>query len=182
MDLDNAKTWIGSLILLIIIASIGAIIIVELIPSMKSSTIVNNQTLTGLTAGTPYQLVSGTNDFPADLSVTFLTNNTEGSHYSQNSTQWFVNSTYGQITILSTIIADNPIGAAGVETVANTNFNVTYTYSSENIQTSILTNGTLTLRNVTKQIPTLGIIMGVLLIISAVVAMTVYFGRKTGYA
>lgn len=48
-------------------------------------------------------------------------------------------------------------------------------------QTDVVDNGTLAIANVTKQLPTVGIIVGVMLIIGAVVLMAVYFGKRGGY-
>lgn len=48
-------------------------------------------------------------------------------------------------------------------------------------QQAVVDNGTLAISNVTKQLPTVGIIVGVTLIIGAVVLIAVYFGRRGGY-
>ncbi len=181
VKLDEAKTVIMAVTLLVILAAIGVLILQELQGTMKSSTTINNQTLSGLTSGTPYTIVTGTDDFPADLSAS-VTNETSGGTYAQNDTQWYVNSTYGTIVILDTAVVSDPIEAAGPDVVATTGYNVTYSYSHGNTKTDTITNATLGISNLTKQLPTLGIIFGGLLIIGAVFLMALYFGKKSGYA
>lgn len=177
VKIDEARTWIGAVVLLIIMAAIGVLIQSELYGSMKDSATTTNETTTSLTAGTPYSLVTGDTDFPADLSVTKVTNETNGVPYPENASNWHYNTTLGSITILSTVCSDEA-GASCSEDFSNTNFNVTYSYTPGAIKTDVLKNGTLSISNVTKQMPTIGIIMGVLLIIGAVMLIAKYFGSR----
>ena len=68
-------------------------------------------------------------------------------------------------------------GAVGVLVLSE--FRSTLT---EGAQTAVVDNGTAAIANITKQLPTLGIIVGVLLIVSAVVLIAMYFGKRSGYA
>ena len=52
---------------------------------------------------------------------------------------------------------------------------------SAGTQQDVVDNGTLAIANVTKQLPTVGIIVGVLLIVGAVVLIARYFGTRQGY-
>ena len=175
MELENAQNWIGALVFLVILAAIGVLILHELQTTMKSTTSIENETFTSFTAGTPKTLVSGSDDFPADLSIDRIQNATSGALYLENNTNFVVNSTYGELVILATIISEE---GNNVEVVATTDFNVSYTYSHGNTKTDVITNSTLGITNVTDQLPTVGIIVGVLLIIGAVVLIALYFGRK----
>jgi len=55
------------------------------------------------------------------------------------------------------------------------------TLEENSTQWTVTQNGTTAIANVTKQLPTVGIIVGVLLIVGAVVLIARYFGTRQGY-
>jgi len=153
----------------------------ELSGTMNDSASKSNETITSVTAGTPYFLPGigiADMDFPAELSISAVVNQSNGIPFPENGTNWHYNSTFGSITLLATICSAEGTPTDCVEDVANTGFNITYSYASGGTKVDTLKNSTVSIRNITKQLPTVGIIIGVLLILGAVVMMARYFGGK----
>ena len=72
------------------------------------------------------------------------------------------------------------LSAIGVLVLEEINMSATWNYEKDTAAT-VIHNATAGIANVTKQLPTVGIIVGVLLIVGAVVMIAVYFGRRTDY-
>ena len=64
---------------------------------------------------------------------------------------------------------------ASVGVLVLSEFRTTLTTGS---QTAVVDNGTEAIANVIKQLPTVGIIVGVMLILAAVVVIAMYFGKR----
>lgn len=175
MKLDEAKSIVMTVVLLIILAAIGVLVLKELMTDLKTSGTATNLAYTG--AGTPNDLIeTGNYDFPADIGG-MACGNSSGANETLNSGNWTLDSTYGTINFTVGTVS----GDIGVEAVNNV-FSCNYTFTTGNLKTDTITNATLGISNLTKQVPTFGIIIGILLIIGAVFLMALYFGKRSGYA
>ena len=70
---------------------------------------------------------------------------------------------------------------AAVGVLILTELNEGATWTNESIEASVIYNATAGIGNVTKQLPTLGIIVGVLLIVGAGILIAMYFGKRSDY-
>jgi len=166
-----------------ILAAVGILINAE----MKSSTdttssfSVVNETVTIAAAGVDLAKLS----LSAPSSILY-TNTSEGVDVNLNSSIIIINTTGvtdgDQAATYTAYLDDAAIEATGVSW-EGVYINISYSGTDYNQAGNALLNSTYGIANVTKQMPTVGTVIGVLLIVSAVVGLVgvfSYFRRKDG--
>lgn len=168
--LREAPGYIWIFVIVGIMGGLGILILTEFQESLTSSvkTAVNNETIT-ITDNNTIATFAHTNIPFGNYTGVTVTNETESDAiYSDN---WIIND-YGIFMGVNTTHAGSWDGV---------NINVTYTFEAYNTQGNVIQNSTLGVANVTKQLPTVGIVVGVSLIIGILVLLMIFIGRPRTY-
>lgn len=166
-DFDNARMWISLIVLTGLLLSIGVIVISEIGTGELSTNSTENLTVDGWTTSANFSISE--NDragFELDTGSVRVYNITGGGLYTA-STDYIA---YSSGT-LSWVNSTDDTG----------DLNLTFTYKySGTVESSTFENSTLSLSNFSRQLPTVGTVLGVLLIIIVVVILAGYmFSKKT---
>lgn len=160
VSLQEAPNLIWILVVIGMVAALGALILTEFSNSMDSTatTTFNNETQTVVDASTLVVFSNSNQDF-GNYSYVYVTNASDGIP---------LPSTNYSITYAGLIMQSGEFNGDNV--------NVTYTQKYYNTAGNVMANSTMGLVNMTKQLPTVGIVIGVALVIGIVVSLLVYFG------
>ena len=162
VDLDKVQNYIWIFALIGIIAGVAVLINTEFLTTLPDSSVkftVSNESLTIVDAET-LAILTNSNDPFGNYSGVSVTNATAGEYI-----------TVGNYSITSRGI----IMQSGEY---NATVNVTYIFERYTTQGNILQNSTLGIANITKQLPTVGTVIGVSLIVAVVVTLFFFFRGK----
>jgi hypothetical protein len=162
----------GGLLLIILglVLSIGAKISTDTKTNSATdsvTTLIYNETITSTLHGTTYPLShTGDVESPANIASVIVTNASEGSSVTYNSTNYAYDSTSGTITFRVDVTT-----LAGNSTEANgTAFNVTYSYTAYGRIWAIGTNNTAALDNLSTYQDTIAVVIAAVVIITLLLA------------
>jgi predicted heme/steroid binding protein len=165
VDIDRAKFWLSTIVIIGLLSAVGVIVIDAFGEDQLSTSSVSNETISGWTTSTNKTVSKYQVDSFLLLTSTVLVYNN-----SADATLYTVNTDYIAYSdgTLSWLTASDEISDK----------NVSYSYNHGNVVTATMDNSTKGLANFTKQLPTVGTVLGVMLIVLVITFMAMYFGRK----
>ena len=175
VSIEETPNMILTLVLIALVAGVGAFLLGSLREGIEplDATSVSNETLTSVNTATNVTLARSS---IGNLSSISVYNNTVGN----------------ELIGANNYIIQETLGLAGEDLTSfnfiltadgwnNTDVNISYTITDWNTKGTILNNGTIAVGNLSEQMPTVGTIFGIGLIISIIAIVFLTIGRRREY-